>query len=263
MAEERHPARLMLAGVPVDAVTLEEALGRIEHLVRSGRGGCIFTPNVDHVVIAQDSAAFREAYAAADLCLADGMPIVWSSRLLGSPVPEKVSGSDLIVPLSRRAAALGWRTYLLGGQPGVPEEAARRISAECPGWRLAGTDSPIISASLPDPAGDAAVERIRSVRPDLVLVALGAPKQELWIHRNLDRIRPAVAVGVGASFDFLAGRLRRAPQWASDRGMEWIWRLAHDPRRLWRRYLLRDPRFASLLFREWWNRRAQGGRRSR
>lgn len=247
-------SRLMLAGVPVDPVTRDEAISRIEQLVRDGRGGCVFTPNVDHVVLAQDSSEFREAYSAANLCLADGMPIVWSSRVLGKPLPEKVSGSDLALPLLRRAAALGWRTYFVGGQPGVPGEAARRVRMDMPDLQIVGTDSPFVNAATPDPAGDAAVDQIRAARPDLLVVAFGAPKQELWIHRNMERLRPTVAVALGGTLDFLAGRTRRAPKWLSDRGVEWLWRLAHDPRRLWRRYLLRDPRFAAILVRAWWTR---------
>jgi N-acetylglucosaminyldiphosphoundecaprenol N-acetyl-beta-D-mannosaminyltransferase len=244
------PDRLWLGGVPVDRVTLPQALLRIEALVRDGRGGAVFTPNVDHVVLAQRHPGFRAAYADADLSLADGVPIVWSSRLLRDPLPEKVSGSDLVRPLLRHAAALGWRVYLMGGRPGVPEEASRRMRLELPGLAVVGTDSPEVAAEGPDPAGDAAAERVRAARPDLVLVALGAPKQELWIHRQRARLGPAVAVGVGASLDFLAGRARRAPRWISSAGLEWLWRLGHDPRRLWRRYLVDDPRFALVLARE-------------
>ncbi|HEX8910305.1 MAG TPA: WecB/TagA/CpsF family glycosyltransferase [Anaeromyxobacteraceae bacterium] len=242
--------RLVLGAVPVDRVSLAEALDRIEALVVAGRGGAVFTPNVDHVVLASREPALARAYAAVDLSLADGMPVVWAARLLGAPVPERVSGSDLAFPLLERAARCGWRTYLLGGAPGVAEEAARRLRARLPSLVVAGTDAPRITLEPGDPEGEAALARLGAARPDLVLVALGAPKQELWIHRHRTALGPAVAVGVGATLDFLSGRVRRAPRWVSRAGLEWLWRLGREPRRLWRRYLVQDPAFAAILWRE-------------
>jgi N-acetylglucosaminyldiphosphoundecaprenol N-acetyl-beta-D-mannosaminyltransferase len=241
--------RLTIGGVPVDAVTLPQALARIEALVAAGRGGAVFTPNVDHVVIAQRNPAFLEAYRAVELSLADGMPILWSSRLLGAPVPEKVSGSDLILPLAARAAERGWRVFLIGGAPGVAEEAAARFRETLPGLAIVGTASPRIDREGVE-AGEAALEQLVAARPDLVLVAFGAPKQELWAHRSRARLGRAVTVGIGASLDFVAGRVQRAPRWISSSGLEWAYRLAREPKRLWRRYLIDDPRFAVVLLRE-------------
>jgi N-acetylglucosaminyldiphosphoundecaprenol N-acetyl-beta-D-mannosaminyltransferase len=243
-------ARLVLGGVPVDRVTAAGALDRIEELVRAARGGAVFTPNVDHVVLASRDPELARAYAAVDLSLADGMPIVWASRLLGAPLPEKVSGSDLVLPLVERAARRGWRVYLLGGAPGVAAQAAERLQARFPDLLLAGADAPRVTLAERDAEGDAALARLAAARPELVLVALGAPKQELWIHRNRAALAPAVAVGVGASLDFVAGRVRRAPRWMSRTGLEWLWRLGREPRRLWRRYLVQDPAFAAILWRE-------------
>jgi N-acetylglucosaminyldiphosphoundecaprenol N-acetyl-beta-D-mannosaminyltransferase len=242
--------RLRLGALEVDALTFGEALDAIDALVERGRGGAVYTPNVDHVVQAEDDAAFREAYAAADLALADGMPIVWASRLLGVPVPERVAGSDLALPLLRRAAARRWPVFLLGGAPGSAELAADRARAI--GVEVCGTASPLLPAraTAPDPEGEAVVDAIRAAGARLVLVGLGAPKQELWIHRHRAGLAPAVAVAVGAALDFLAGRVRRAPPLLARAGLEWAWRLATEPRRLWRRYLLRDPRFALVLARE-------------
>ncbi len=259
LAERLAAGRLVLGGVSVDPVTRSEALDRIERLVEAAQGGAVFTPNVDHVVIAERDPAFRAAYRDVDVSLADGMPLLWASWLLGEPLPEKVSGSDLVLPLAERAARRGWRVYLLGGLPGVAERAAERLRASFPGIDIVGTDAPRVR--IDGGEGDetaAALARARAARAQLLLVALGAPKQEIWIHRHLDDLRPAVAVGVGASLDFVAGRLRRAPRWISRVGLEWLWRLAHEPRRLWRRYLLEDPRFVGILLREL---RARGARR--
>lgn len=250
-AQPRAAERLHLGHLEIDRVTFAGALDAIEALVERLSGGAVLTPNVDHVVIAERDVEFRAAYAAADLCLADGMPVVWSSRLLGTPLPEKVSGSDLVLPLMDRAAARGWRVFLLGAGPGVAEEAAERLRRER-GVTVVGTAAPRvrIGAGEADPEGDAAAAVIRSAHPHLVLVAFGAPKQEIWIHRRREALAPAVLIGVGASLDFVAGRVRRAPRWISSSGLEWLWRLAREPRRLARRYLVEDPRFLAVLWRE-------------
>lgn len=241
--------RFVLGGIPIDRVTSAEALDRIASLVEAGRGGAVFTPNVDHVVLASKVPELARAYAAVDLSLADGTPVVWASQLLGAAVPEKVSGSDLLLPLVERAAARGWRTYLLGGAPGVADEAAARLQARFPTLVVAGSDAPRLTLDGEGDESAAALERLAAARPQLVLVALGAPKQELWIHRQRAALAPAVAVGVGAALDFAAGRVRRAPRWISRAGLEWLWRLAREPRRLWRRYLVQDPAFAAILWR--------------
>lgn len=237
-------------------MTLRQALDAIERLVDGRRGGFVVTPNVDHVVMADRRTDFRGAYADADLSLADGKPLVWASHLLGAPLPQKVSGSDLVFPLMQRAAARSWRVFLLGAGPGIGDAAAERLRRDL-GVDIVGTAAPRVRATAgePDPEGDAAVHAIRDARPDLVLVAFGAPKQELWMHRHRAALAPAVLLGIGAALDFIAGRVRRAPRWVSNAGLEWLWRLAHEPRRLWRRYLVEDPRFAVILWRELRRRR--------
>lgn len=232
----------------IDLLSFSDALREIEALVLAGAGGSVFTPNVDHVVTAEDDEEFRAAYDEVSLCLADGQPLVWSSRLLGARLPSKISGSDLVWPLMKLAARRHWRVYLLGGAPGVADAAAARIEREL-GVHVAGVDAPVIELGAPTREAEAAVERVRAARPDLVLVALGTPKQERWIHQVLARIRPAVAIGVGASLDFVADRVRRAPRWMAHAGLEWLFRLAQEPRRLARRYLLKDPRFLLILAR--------------
>jgi N-acetylglucosaminyldiphosphoundecaprenol N-acetyl-beta-D-mannosaminyltransferase len=245
--------------VDVDPFTLCSALDAIAELIASQEGGAVFTPNVDHVVKAERHAAFRDAYARADLRLADGMPIVWAARLLGSPLPEKVSGSDLIVPLARMAADRQWRVYLLGGGAGVAAEAGEKMAHELD-VRLVGTDAPSIDADGGSDTADETLDRIRAARPDLLLVAFGAPKQELWIDRYGEHIAPAVAVAVGGSLDFFTGRVRRAPAWMSRVGLEWLYRLLQEPGRMWRRYLIEDPIFVVIVARSW--RRAWRGQSS-
>jgi N-acetylglucosaminyldiphosphoundecaprenol N-acetyl-beta-D-mannosaminyltransferase len=243
-------ARLRIGEVPIDVVSLEGALDAVEALVRGRLGGVVFTPNVDHVVKAERHAEFAEAYQAVDLSLADGMPLVWMSRVLGSPLPERVAGSDLVLPLARRAAARGWSVYLLGGDPGHAEAAAEVLSRA--GVRIAGCSAPRVELAGEAAArGRAIAEEVRAARPDLVYVALGAPKQEVWIHRHRDLLRPAVVLGVGASISFVAGAIPRAPRWMSRIGAEWLYRLWREPGRLWRRYLVEDPAFLAISFRTW------------
>jgi exopolysaccharide biosynthesis WecB/TagA/CpsF family protein len=178
------------------------------------------------------------------------MPVLWAARLLGRPVPEKVSGSDLVLPLLERAAREGLGVYFLGGAEGAAEKAAERLRARLPELLVVGTDAPWLDANATDEQLQPVVERILAARPEIVLVAFGAPKQELLSDRLAPLVRPAVLIGVGASIDFIAGMQRRAPAWMSRSGLEWAYRLATEPRRMWRRYLVRDPKFLVVLARE-------------
>lgn len=252
----RTPARLRVGHLEVDPLTLTGAVDAIDTLVSARRGGSVFTPNVDHVVIAERDPEFRAAYAASSLTLADGMPLVWASRLLGRPIPERVAGSDLVLPLARRAAERRWRVYLLGAGPGVAEAAAARLRSEL-GVEICGTDAPRIRVDGGTDDTGKALESIKAARPDLIFVAFGAPKQEIWTHRHREALRPAVVVGLGATLDFVAGRVRRAPRWVSRCGLEWLWRLTREPSRLWRRYLVDDPRFLGILWRTLRDRRLE------
>ena len=232
----------------MDALSFAGALDAIDRLLDEGGGGTVFTPNVDHVVISDRDRRLRDAYQGASLAVPDGQWLVWASRLLGTPLPEKISGSDLVVPLARRAAARRRRIYLLGAPPGVAEEAGRRLAAATD-VRIAGCSSPAIALDGSADDRERVLRPIQDARPDIVLVALGAPKQEIWIHRNASALRPSVLFGVGASLDFIAGRVRRAPRWISRAGLEWLFRLVLEPRRLARRYLLNDPKFLAILLR--------------
>ncbi len=241
------PARIFIGSLPVDVIDMQAALDRIDDLVVDKRGGRVFTPNVDHVVQGEHDARLRAAYSDVSLSLADGMPLLWAARLLKTPLPEKVSGSDLIWPLMRLAAERGRRVYFLGGAPGSAELARQKLQQQLPALQVVGTDSSRVdmngSAEIQRPI----LERIAAARPDLLIVALGAPKQEIWSSEHREQLGTAVALGLGASLDFIAGSLRRAPRWMSNAGLEWAYRLAQDPRRLARRYLLRDPQFLRII----------------
>ena len=245
--------RLRIGHVPIDVLTFHEALQRIACLVERGQGGFVVTPNVDHIVLAESHLAFREAYAHASLSLVDGQPLVWLSPCIGKKLPEKISGADLVGPLLEMAAQKSWRVYFLGASPEVAAKA-RQVVLERYGISVAGCDSPLVSMDsllgegMSSPLPEI-LEKIKEARPDVILVALGAPKQEMWMHRFCRHYAPAVALGVGASLDFVAQSLRRAPPWVSRCGLEWAFRLLQEPRRLWRRYLLQDSKFLGILLR--------------
>ena len=243
-------ARWRLGDVPVDRVTFDQALEAIAKMIHSGTGGAVYTPNADHVVMAREHEGLRRAYQEVDLSVADGMPVVWASYLLGAPVPEKISGSDLVPRLMGRAEREGWRVYLLGGGPGVAARAAENLRVIHPRLSVVGTASPRIEVTDGPSAHAAVMAGVREVSPHVVLVGLGAPKQELFIHQVRHALRPAVLLGVGATLDFMAGVVPRAPRWVSSAGLEWAYRLAREPRRLWRRYLVRDPRFVGIVVRD-------------
>ncbi len=242
--------RTVLGHVPVDALTMEQAVDRVMDLVRARAGGYVVTPNVDHVVLAERDLAFRHAYAEASLSLADGMPVVWASRLLRAPLPAKVSGSDFAGPLLERAAREKLRIWLFGGGEGAGERAADVIRERHPGIVVAGTSAPRVTGRESSAELGALVAPVRAAAPELVFVCLGAPKQELLMHAVHRELAPAVLLGLGAVVDFLAGNVQRAPRWMSDSGLEWAYRLAQEPRRMWRRYLLRDPEFALIVARD-------------
>lgn len=242
--------RIHVGPLPVDAVTTGQALDVVESLVERGEGGAVFTPNVDHVVLAHEDERMRAAYARVSLSLVDGMPLLWASHLMQAALPEKVSGSDFVPPLLARAAERGWRVYFLGGASQVGLRARDRLRETLPALQVVGVDAPFIDVDDPPERREAVLAPIRAARPHLVLVALGAPKQEIWIDRARDALRPAVLLGVGASLDFVAGTLPRAPGWMSRAGLEWLFRLSREPRRLWRRYLVRDPKFLLIVARQ-------------
>ncbi len=241
-----HIQRIRVGALAVDSLDRAQAIDAIVRLVREGRGGTVFTPNVDHVVQAEHDPVFREAYARATLSLVDGMPVMWAARWLGTPLPEKLSGSDLFEPLVERAAAESLKVALVGGGPGVAQLAAENLRQRYPSLQVVETMAPRIGLTATDEER-ASVERLAKAKADLIFVCLGAPKQELFSDRNRQQLAPAVLIGFGAAVDFAAGTIPRAPAWMSRSGLEWAYRLGREPKRLASRYLLRDPEFFKIV----------------
>lgn len=245
--------RVRVGSLELDVLDRPAAIEAIVRLVRDGRGGTVFTPNVDHIVQAEHDATFREAYRRADLSLVDGTPVLWAAKLLGTPLPEKLSGSDMFDPLIERAAVEGMRVVMLGGGPGVAELAAEKLRQRLPKVQIVDTLAPRIGLSATDEERES-VERLIRAKADVIFVCLGAPKQELFSDRNRRALAPAVLVCFGAAVDFAAGTMPRAPTWMSQMGLEWAFRLGREPRRLAARYLLRDPEFFKIVAKQAWSR---------
>ncbi len=243
-----------ILGVPFHQTTLAGAVGRIEAMVAEGGTHYVVTPNVDFLVKARRDPELRKILVHADLVLCDGKPIVWASHLLGGILPSRVAGSDLIPLLLRRAEERGWRILLLGGSAGVGAEAARRIAVSHPALPAVAHYSP---PYLPLDAMDNAdiIARIRAARPDIMLVCFGCPKQEKWISRNLHQLDVPVMIAAGATVDFLAGNMARAPVWMQRSGTEWVFRLLQEPRRLAGRYAEDFVHFFPAVLRQRWHQR--------
>ena len=233
----RRPARgrVDVLGVPVDAVGHEEAVDRVLAAVESGGFCQVCTVNLQFLVTARRRPEVARILSGAELNVADGAPVLWLSHLLGHRLPERVAGSDLVPSIAAHAEWSGARLFLLGGRGGVTQAAAAELRRRHPRLQVSGTLEPPL-ASLSEMPDDEIVARIREAGADILLVGFGHPKQDLWIAANRHRLPVSVAIGVGGSFDLIAGRLNRAPAWARRSGLEWLYRLVQEPRRLAVRY---------------------------
>jgi N-acetylglucosaminyldiphosphoundecaprenol N-acetyl-beta-D-mannosaminyltransferase len=260
----RARKRVDLMGLPVDQLTEADTIETVLDAVSAGRGGCLFTPNLHHMqAFANGSDA--EVYdrssklPGARLVVADGMPLIWASRLRGTPLPERVAGSNLILSLTAGAARRGASIFLLGGNPGAAEACAERMRSEYRDVRIAGCMAPPHGFEQDERAIDEIVATLRAAAPEIVYLALGFPKQEELALRLASELPTTWFVGVGISFSFVCGEVRRAPRWMQAAGLEWIHRLVQEPRRLFRRYLIDGLPFAARMFTHALRSR-QGGR---
>jgi N-acetylglucosaminyldiphosphoundecaprenol N-acetyl-beta-D-mannosaminyltransferase len=234
---------LPMLGVRVTRLTRSQAMETLAEFIRSGVPHLVVTADSSAVVIAASDEEFRRIVNSADLVTADSTGILWAARRLGCPLPERVSGVDLADQLCALCARNGDTVFLYGAAPGVAEAAATNLQARYPGLRVAGT----AHGFLTEAEQQELVETIRAARPQVLLVAMGIPRQEKWIHRNLARLGVPVAMGVGGSFDVFAGRVRRAPVWMQRHGLEWIYRVLSNPRKIAKAATL--PRFVLMVLR--------------
>jgi N-acetylglucosaminyldiphosphoundecaprenol N-acetyl-beta-D-mannosaminyltransferase len=250
--------RERLLGVEVDIVTLSEAVERVHAWCLAPRRPCRFvvTPNVDHAVLLREDPALRVLYTDADLVIADGMPMVWASRLSGRRLSERVAGSDLVPALFEYPRQSELRVFLLGAAPGVAERAASNIHARYSHVRVVGTNSPDLGFEHRADDNRSIVQSINDARPHLLVVGLGAPKQEKWVHRHASQIECGVAICAGATIDFFAQHRRRAPPWMQRTGTEWLYRALSEPRRLVPRYAKDACYLPLLIYADWKSRQS-------
>lgn len=245
---------LVVLGVPVDNLTMEEALVHCDELIAAGRATGrthqIATVNADFVVNSLHDPELRRILQEADMSTADGMPLVWGSRLLGGSLPGRVTGADLVPALAERAAKKGYSIFFLGAREGVAAQAAEILQQRYPGLKVAGVLSPP-PASVLDMDRSVA-EAVIAARPDILFVAFGNPKQEKWIRMYAPELHVPIAIGIGGSLDMIVGVTRRAPAWMQRSGLEWIYRLAQEPKRLFKRYIHDFGYFGYFFVRQWW-----------
>lgn len=242
-----HPARMPLMGMEIDPLTQGEAVARITAELAAGRGGVVVTPNLDHLRQFTREPGVRALYGTADLVLADGMPLVWASRIAGRPLPERVAGSDLIWSLSGACAAQGRSVYLLGGNPGAADDAARILGERFPGLRIAGTMCPPMGFDADPARMDEVRAALLDASPDVVFVGVSFPRSGRVAETLRATLPGAWFLGLGISFSFVSGEVARAPGWVQRSGLEWVWRLLQEPRRLFVRYVIQGLPFAARL----------------
>jgi N-acetylglucosaminyldiphosphoundecaprenol N-acetyl-beta-D-mannosaminyltransferase len=239
--------RVSLMGMQIDRVTENQAVDTIGRSMAVGQGGWVITPNLEHLRQFSKQKSLHEFFESADLVLADGMPLVWASRLAGTPLPARVAGSDLIWSLSCEAGRRGASIFVLGGTREAGWEAARRLKEKCPGLRIAGMIYPPFGFEN-DPASMEQIDSILAeLQPDIVYVGLGFPKQEHVISRLRSSSPSTWFLGIGISIGFVGGHVSRAPMWMQRTGLEWVHRLIQEPRRLASRYLVHGLPFAARL----------------
>ncbi len=247
----RSGPSLSILGVPFDNVTTDQTLETISAMIASRKPHYIATANVDFTALAMYDEDLRRILLDAHLVVCDGMPLVWASRWLGNALPERVAGSDLVPKLLAIAEEKNWSVYFLGGQKEVAAKAVQMVQERHPKLKIAGVMSPPFKP-LHEMDHATICSDIHSADPDLLFVSFGCPKQEKWIAMNYQRAGAPVTIGVGATIDFLAGNMKRAPVWMQKTGLEWLYRLLQEPRRLFKRYATDFVVFGLTIFKQWW-----------
>ena len=239
-----------LFGVRIGAVQIPDVVRRMEGWIEERAAPrFVAVANAHMIMEAKGDVSFKQVLNSADLCVPDGMPLIWYGRFRGHRLARRVYGPELMMAFCRETVAKGFRHYFYGGAPGLPEELVTHLKESCPGIQIAGFDSPPFRTLTPEEDQEA-TERINAACPDVVWVGLGCPKQERWMCSHRGLLSAPALVGVGQAFDLFAGRKRPAPTWMRENGLEWLFRFLQEPRRLWRRYLVYNAKFVSALFLE-------------
>lgn len=232
----KNMARINFLNTQIDNLTMDEVIHNIDQLIQSCQYSYVVTPNLDHIVALEKDTEFAEIYRNADLIVADGKPLIWISKLLKNPIKEKISGSDLFPKICELAAQKGYKIFILGAATGVAERAAGNFKKKYKGLKIVGTYSPSFEFENNADEATKIKEIISKVSPDILAVSLGSPKGEKFIYKHLNEYKVPLSISIGATIDFEAGSVKRAPKWMSENGLEWLFRITQDPKRMTIRY---------------------------
>lgn len=239
--------RMKFLNTEIDNLTMMEAVQKIEQLILNKKPSYVVTPNVDHIVKLETDKEFQKVYKEADLILTDGMPLIWISKIKKTPIKEKVSGSDLFPEVCKLSANKGYKVFLLGAAKGIAIKAAENLKLKYDGLNIVGTYSPSYGFENNKDEIEQIIEIINEVKPDILAVGLGAPKQEKFLYKFRNRLNVPVSLAIGASIDFEAGNINRAPKWMQRLGLEWFYRLIKEPKRMFKRYLVDDLKIFKIV----------------
>jgi N-acetylglucosaminyldiphosphoundecaprenol N-acetyl-beta-D-mannosaminyltransferase len=248
----KKDSRVNVGGAAIDPLTFADAIWSIgQHILTGAPPAYAVTPNAQHVVILHSDPRLRAVYDDAQFVFADGMSLLMAARLLGHKLPERVTGVDLFEALCFESAKLGFRIFLLGGVPGAAERATSALKDRNPGINIAGSYCPPPGFERDVGETHRILELVRASHSDLLFVALGAPKQEYWIHQHYRNLNVRLSMGIGGALEMVAGIVPRAPKVFQNLGLEWLFRLSAEPRRLWKRYLIGNLSFVKIVGRQW------------
>src|SRR3989338_5896886 len=239
-----------ICGINIHNVSFNETLDVIDGLIKARKPVSVVTPNIDHIIKLHKDEVFRKTYERASLVLPDGMPLLWAAKFLGTPLKDKISGSDLFPRLCELANEKGYKVFFLGGREGAAQKASEIMKAKYANLQVIGAYSPPFGFENDRAKNEKIIKMIKEAKPDILFVGLGAPKQEKWIYKYKVQYQVPISIGIGISFEFTAGIIKRAPLWMQKIGLEWLWRLMMEPKRLWKRYLIDDIQFFWLILRQ-------------
>ena len=232
----------------INNATMPETVAAIEQMITTDKKSYVVAINVDVVVKIEEDPYLKKVVDNADMVLVDGKPLVWISKLHGKPLKAKISGSDLVPLLCEVAAEKGYRIFIIGGKDGIAEQAKEKLESRLPQIKIVGTYAPPLGFEKNESELDKINQMISAVHPDLLIDCFGCPKQEKWIYENIEKYDAKVSICAGATVDFLAGRVKRAPRWMCEHGLEWFYRFLQEPKRMFRRYFVDDTKIVKLIF---------------
>lgn len=233
-------ARIKFMNTNIDNLTMTETLNEIDKLIQKKNCSYVVTPNVDHIVRLEKDVELQKVYKNASLILTDGKPLIWISKWYKTPIKEKISGSDLFPKVCELAANKNYTMYLLGAAEGVADTAVKNLMKKYPELNVVGTYSPPFGFEKNEQEMNKIKTQIQEVHPDILIVGLGCPKQEKFMYYHCKELGVPISFGLGASIDFEAGNIKRAPKWMSNHGLEWLYRFSKEPKRLFKRYFVDD-----------------------